>query len=109
MRYVCLPILTMTWTAFRHASQLTGSRAPLTDFRGACHPRSAYCHSMKTIRISILSALASAAIFAQTPPPPRVEFEVASVRPSDPILRAADASKLACISMVRRSISASCL
>jgi hypothetical protein len=108
MRYVCLPILTMTWTAFRHASQLTGSRAPLNDFRGAFHPLSAYCHSMKTIRISILSALASAAIFAQTPPP-RVEFEVASVRPSDPILSAADASKLACISMVRRSISASCL
>ncbi|MGH9648475.1 MAG: TIGR03435 family protein, partial [Bryobacteraceae bacterium] len=56
-------------------------------------PLSAYCHSMKTIRISILSALASVAILAQAPPP-RVEFEVASIRPSDPILSAADASKI---------------
>ncbi len=48
---------------------------------------------MKTIRISILSALASAAMFAQTPPP-RVEFEVASIRPSDPILGPADAAKI---------------
>jgi uncharacterized protein (TIGR03435 family) len=83
----------MACTAFRHAAQLTGSREPLADFRGAFHPVSAYCRSMKTIRISILSALASAAMFAQTPPP-RIEFEVASVRPSDPILSAADASKI---------------
>jgi len=48
---------------------------------------------MKTIRISILSALASAAMFAQAPPS-RIEFEVASVRPSDPIVSAADASKI---------------
>jgi uncharacterized protein (TIGR03435 family) len=48
---------------------------------------------MKTIRIGILSALASAAMFAQTPPP-RVEFEVASIRPSDPILSPADAAKI---------------
>jgi uncharacterized protein (TIGR03435 family) len=46
---------------------------------------------MKTIRISIFSALTFTAVFAQTP---RVEFEVASVRPSDPILSAADASKI---------------
>jgi len=32
-------------------------------------------------------------LFAQAPPP-RVEFEVASIRPSDPILSAADASKI---------------
>ena len=38
--------------------------------------------------IGILSALASAAMFAQTPPP-RVEFEVASIRPSGPIQSAA--------------------
>jgi uncharacterized protein (TIGR03435 family) len=48
---------------------------------------------MKAIRINILSALASAAMFAQTPPP-RVEFEVASIRPSDPILSPADAAKI---------------
>lgn len=48
---------------------------------------------MKTIRISILSALASAAMFAQAPPP-RIEFEVASIRPSDPILSPADVAKI---------------
>lgn len=93
MRYVCLPIPTMTLTASRHAAQLTGSRAPLADFRGTFHPLRAYRHIMKTIRISILTALASAAMFAQTPQP-RVEFEVASIRPSDPVLSAADASKI---------------
>jgi hypothetical protein len=45
------------------------------------------------VRIGILSALASAAMFAQAPPP-RVEFEVASIRPSDPILSPADAAKI---------------
>jgi uncharacterized protein (TIGR03435 family) len=49
--------------------------------------------SMKTMRISVLSTLTAGAMFAQTPPP-RVEFEVASIRPSDPILSAADASKI---------------
>ncbi|HEY1758872.1 MAG TPA: TIGR03435 family protein [Bryobacteraceae bacterium] len=48
---------------------------------------------MKTIRIGIFSALASAVMFAEAPPQ-RVEFEVASVRPSDPILSAADAAKI---------------
>jgi len=43
--------------------------------------------------IGILSALASAAMFAQTSPP-RVEFEVASIRPSGPILSAADAAQI---------------
>ena len=33
-------------------------------------------------------------MFAQTPPPPRVEFEVASIRPSGPILSPADAAKI---------------
>ena len=48
---------------------------------------------MKTIRISILGALASAVMFAQTPPP-RVEFEVASIRPSGPISSPADVAKI---------------
>jgi uncharacterized protein (TIGR03435 family) len=48
---------------------------------------------MKTIHIGILNALVSAAMFAQTAPPP-IEFEVASIRPSGPILAAADASKI---------------
>jgi uncharacterized protein (TIGR03435 family) len=47
---------------------------------------------MKTLRISILSALSAGAMFAQTPP--RAEFEVASIRPSDPILSPADAAKI---------------
>src|ERR1700722_9174169 len=49
---------------------------------------------MKTIRISsitITGALASAAMFAQAP---RVEFEVASIRPSGPIQSAADVAKI---------------
>jgi uncharacterized protein (TIGR03435 family) len=48
---------------------------------------------MKTISIGIVGALASTAMFAQTPPP-RLEFEVASIRPSGPILSAADAAKI---------------
>jgi uncharacterized protein (TIGR03435 family) len=51
---------------------------------------------MKTLRISSISifgALASAAMFAQTQAP-RVEFEVASIRPSGPILSPADAAKI---------------
>jgi uncharacterized protein (TIGR03435 family) len=52
---------------------------------------------MKTIRIigsiNIIGALSCATMFAQTPPT-RVEFEVASVRPSGPILSAADAAKI---------------
>jgi uncharacterized protein (TIGR03435 family) len=48
---------------------------------------------MNMVRISILAALASAAAFGQAPPP-RVEFEVASIRPSQPILTAADAAKI---------------
>jgi uncharacterized protein (TIGR03435 family) len=47
---------------------------------------------MKTIQMVILSALASAVMFAQAPP--RLEFEVASVRPSEPILTPADAAKI---------------
>ncbi len=35
-----------------------------------------------------------AALTGSQTPPPRIEFEVASVRPSDPILSAADASKI---------------
>src|ERR1700685_2105645 len=54
---------------------------------------------MKTIRISsitIVGALASAAMFAQTSQTqaPRVEFEVASIRPSGPIQSAADAARI---------------
>jgi uncharacterized protein (TIGR03435 family) len=48
---------------------------------------------MKTIRISMLGALASTAMFAQTPAP-LVEFEVASIRPSGPILSPADAARI---------------
>jgi uncharacterized protein (TIGR03435 family) len=47
---------------------------------------------MRTIQTGILAALASAAMFAQTPP--RLEFEVASIRPSEPILTPADAAKI---------------
>ncbi|HEX3876986.1 MAG TPA: hypothetical protein VHW24_08370 [Bryobacteraceae bacterium] len=48
---------------------------------------------MKTIHITALRTLAAGAMFAQTPPQ-RGEFEVASIRPSDPILNPADAAKI---------------
>jgi uncharacterized protein (TIGR03435 family) len=69
MRYVCLSIPTMAWNAFRRKRR------------------------SQTIRLITLSALTAAAMFAQTPPP-RAEFEVASIRPSGPILSAADAAQI---------------
>jgi uncharacterized protein (TIGR03435 family) len=47
---------------------------------------------MKTIGITVLTTLASAAMFAQTPP--RLAFEVASIKPSAPIASAADVATI---------------
>src|SRR5579863_7759499 len=51
-------------------------------------------HSMRWPPASVLLLVLVMPVLSAQAPPPRVEFEVASIRPSDPILSAADASKI---------------